>query len=75
MRVDSQRQEEYRQAYAAWQEQLQSLHSVLLDGRTLDAPKLKGLLNRETRAKERYDQARLALLGLDEESDPFAEQP
>lgn len=75
MCVDSQRQEEYRQAYAAWQEQLQSLHSVLLDGRTLDAPKLKGLLNRETRAKERYDQARLALLGLGKESDPFADQP
>ena len=75
MRVDSQRQEEYRQAYAAWQEQLEALHGVLLDGQTLDAPKLKGLLNRETRAKERYDQARLALLGLGKESDQFAGQP
>lgn len=73
MRVDPQRQEEYRRAYQAWQEQLGALHRVLLDGEPLDAPKLKGLLNREARAKERYDQARLALLGLGEDSDPFAE--
>ncbi|OGO51996.1 MAG: hypothetical protein A2148_04120 [Chloroflexi bacterium RBG_16_68_14] len=73
MRMDPQRQEEYRRAYQAWQEQLQALHRVLLEGETMEPPKLKGLLSREARAKERYDQARLALLGLREDSDPFAE--
>jgi hypothetical protein len=72
MRIETDRQQEYRQAYQAWQEQLTALHRVLLEGEALEAPKLKGLLNREARAKERYDQARLALLGLGDESDPFA---
>ena len=73
MRVDTERQAAYREAYRAWQEQLEVLHGVLLEGRPLDAPKLKGLLNREARAKERYDEARLSLLGLGEEDGPFAE--
>ena len=64
MRIDTKRADEYRQAYKAWQEQLQTLHRVFLDGEGLEPPKLKGLLNREARAKERYDLARLALLGI-----------
>lgn len=56
----------YREAYEAWQEQLQALHRVLLEGERLEPPKLKGLLNREARAKERYDAARRKLLGLSE---------
>ena len=73
MRVHPERQEEYRQAYQSWQEQLQALHRVFLEDEAIDAPKLKGLLNREARAKERYDGARLALLGLGaQEADPFA---
>ena len=74
MRVDPERQEEYRQAYEAWQGQLQALHRVFLDGEALAPPKLKGLLNREARAKERYDAARLALLGIapPQDADPFA---
>lgn len=56
--------EEYRSAYAAWTEQLAALHRVLLDGEQLDPVKLKGLLNREVRAKERYDAARNHLLGI-----------
>ena len=72
MRVDPERQQAYREAYQAWQEQLAVLHRVVLDGDTLEPPKLKGLLNREARAKERYDAARLALLGLGEQEDPFA---
>jgi hypothetical protein len=56
--------EQYREAYQAWQEQLLGLHRVLLDGQRLDPPKLKGLLNREARAKERYDMLRRQLLGL-----------
>ena len=72
MRVDPKRAEEYRRAYEAWQEQLAALHRVLLEGERLEPPKLKGLLNREARAKERYDAARLALLGLGAQEDPFA---
>jgi hypothetical protein len=58
--------QEYREAYADWQEQLEGVHRVLLDGERLEPPKLKGLLNREARAKERYDAARRRLLGLSE---------
>jgi hypothetical protein len=56
--------EEYRQAYEAWTKHVQALHGVLLDDQRLEPPKLKGLLNREARAKERYDTARRKLLGL-----------
>lgn len=55
---------EYQEAYDAWQRQLQRLHQVFLEGERLDPPQLKGLLNREARAKERYDAARNALLGI-----------
>ncbi len=61
------RKQEYLDAYKAWQTQLQALHHVLLDGERLEPPKLKALLNREARMKERYDRARRALLGLSEE--------
>jgi len=57
---------DYREAYADWQEQLEGVHRVLLEGERLEPPKLKGLLNREARAKERYDAARRRLLGLSE---------
>jgi len=74
MLADPERQQEYRQAYQAWQEQIQTLHRVFLDGEKLEPPQLKGLLNREARAKERYDEARLALLGIPAlaQDDPFA---
>jgi hypothetical protein len=55
---------EYMDAYNAWQSQIQALHGVLLDRQRLEPPKLKALLNREAHAKERYDAARRALLGL-----------
>lgn len=61
------RKREYTEAYDAWQAQVQALHHVLLDGERLEPPKLKALLNREARAKESYDRARRALLGLSEE--------
>lgn len=64
VRVDPERQAEYREAYDAWQKQLSRLHDVFLDGEPLEPPKLKGLLNREARAKQRYDAARDALLGI-----------
>ena len=52
----------YRAAYAAWQRQLTGLHEVLLDGKRLDPVQLKGLLNRESRAKGCYDRARRVIL-------------
>ena len=54
----------YLDAYEAWQTQLLALHRVMLEGERLEPPKLKALLNREARAKERYDRARRRLLGL-----------
>lgn len=74
VRVDEERKRAYREAYAAWQEQLEALHRVFLDGEPMDPPRLKGLLNRESRAKARYDEARRRLLGLTEEVlDPFGD--
>ena len=61
------RKRDYLDAYEAWQTQLQALHRLMLEGERLEPPKLKALLNREARAKERYDRARRALLGLTEE--------
>ena len=55
----------YRAAYDDWRKQLAGLHTVFLDGQRLDPVRLKGLLNRENRAKQRYDRARLALLGIE----------
>ncbi|MCH7580711.1 MAG: hypothetical protein IIB22_10760 [Chloroflexi bacterium] len=74
MGTGSDRKQEYEQAYQAWQQQLASLHRVLLKGESLEPPRMKGLLNREARAKERYDTAREALLGLDTAhgDDPFS---
>jgi len=56
--------QEYIQAYQAWQAQLNEMHKVLLEGQRLEPPKLKAILNREARTKERYDSARRRLLGL-----------
>lgn len=58
---------DYVESYEAWQGQIRALHRVLLEGARLEPPKLKGLLNREARAKERYELARRRLLGLSEE--------
>lgn len=57
----------YREAYDDWQKQLAGLHEVFLEGKRLDPIRLKGLLNRESRAKRRYDRARLHLLGIEDE--------
>jgi hypothetical protein len=55
---------EYKKAYEAWTGQLAELHAFLLEGERLQPVKIKGLLNREARAKEKYDEARKRLLGL-----------
>lgn len=64
VQVDPSRASEYREAWDQWQRQLSRLHEVFLEGERLTPPQLKGLLNREARAKERYDAARAALLGI-----------
>ena len=75
MKVSDERRRTYLQAYDDWHKQLQALHEVLLDGtRTLVGDQYKGLLNREARAKERYDRARLELLGIPSAEDsPFGD--
>jgi hypothetical protein len=62
----------YLAAYEDWQKKLAALHEVLLEGaKTLEGDQMKGLLNREARAKAKYDEARLALLGFSTEASPF----
>lgn len=56
----------YRDAWDAWFKQVEHVHRVFLEGEPIRPDQLKGLLNREARAKEKYDAARLRLLGLDE---------
>ncbi len=56
----------YREAWEAWSKQIEHVHRVFLGDEWPKPDQLKGLLNREARAKERYDSARLKLLGLDE---------
>ncbi len=60
----------YQKAWEAWMKQLERVHEVLLEGEPLTPDRLKGLLNREARAKQAYDEARLRLLGLDEGPSP-----
>ena len=68
--VDDAAREAYREAWADWMKQLERVHGVLLEGERLTPDRLKGLLNREARAKAAYDAARLRLLGLDEGAGP-----
>ncbi|MBM3140952.1 MAG: hypothetical protein FJZ92_12285 [Chloroflexi bacterium] len=66
MPTDEERQS-YRTALEDWQRKLEGIHRLLLDGdRQGKRPdEIKGLLNREARAKEKYDEARRRLLGID----------
>lgn len=61
---------EYKAAYETWQRHLAALHEFFLEGKRIDPLRLKGVLNREARSKRLYDQARLRLLGIEEEG-PF----
>lgn len=63
---DEARIKEYRDAWSAWNKALEDLHDVFLEGRSRPPEQMKGLLNREARAKERYDAARKALLGIEQ---------
>ena len=75
MRVSDERRDAYLAAHNDWQKKLGELHEVFLDGtRTPVGDQFKGLLNREARAKEKYDQARLELLGIPQQEDsPFSD--
>ncbi len=63
--ADGDPKQDYREAYARWQQHLAGVHDLLLEGQRLPPEQIKGLLNREARAKERYDAARRRLLGID----------
>lgn len=72
MKVDDERRRAYVEAYDDWQKKLAALHEVFLDGKSLEGDQMKGLLNREARAKAKYDEARLRLLGIaPAEASPF----
>ncbi len=75
MKVSDERRIAYLAAYDDWQKKLQDLHQVFLDGtKTPVGDQFKGLLNREARAKEKYDRARLVLLGITPAGDsPFGD--
>ncbi len=62
--MDEETKRLYLEAYQEWQRHLQALHHALLEGQALDPPRLKALLSREARAKERYEEMRRRLLGL-----------
>lgn len=72
MKVDDERRRAYLEAFDDWQKKLAALHDVFLDGKPLAGDQMKGLLNREARAKAKYDEARLRLLGIaPAEQSPF----
>ncbi len=58
----------YKEAYDTWQRHLAALHEFFLEGKRIDPLRLKGVLTREARSKRRYDRARLALLGIEDET-------
>jgi hypothetical protein len=73
MQVSEESRRAYLEAYEDWHRKLLELHEVLIDGkRQLAGDQMKGLLNREARAKARFDEARLTLLGFGTAADsPF----
>ena len=71
--VDEDTAREYRVAWEAWIKQVEHLNRVFLENEPIKPEQIKGLLNREARAKDTYDAARLKLLGLDDDSAPSAD--
>ena len=65
--VDEETAAAYREAWEAWSKHIEGVHRVFLGDEKLRPDAIKGLLNRESRAKVKYDAARLRLLGLEEE--------
>jgi hypothetical protein len=58
----------YKEAYETWQRHLGALHEFFLEKKRIDPLRLKGVLNREARSKRKYDQARLRLLGIEDDA-------
>lgn len=69
--VDQSTAQAYRTAWEDWIKQIEHVHRVFLEDEKLRPDAIKGLLNREARAKERYEGARLRLLGI--EGSPLGE--
>lgn len=61
----------YQEAYETWQRHLAPLHEFFIEKKRIDPLRLKGVLNREARSKHKYDQARLRLLGIEEDAPLF----
>lgn len=57
---------QYREAWSAWMKQIEHVNRVFIEGEPIAPAQVKGLLNREARAKEAFDLARARLLGVDE---------
>ena len=68
MRVSEDLHTQYMAAYSAWLEQIVAVHNFFFEESALRPDKVKGLLNREANAKNKYDLARLRLLGLDSDA-------
>jgi hypothetical protein len=64
--VDEETAATYREAWQTWLKQIEHVHRVFLDGEQLRPDAIKGLLNREARAREKYDAARARLLGIED---------
>ena len=64
-RTDEATASSYREALAAWMKQAEHLGRVFLEDEPIKPDQIKGLLNRESRAFEKFQEARLRLLGLD----------
>ena len=75
MKVSEERRRAYLAAYDDWLKKLGELHEVFLEGTRMPVgDQFKGLLNRESRAFEKYQQARLELLGIPQPTDnPFGD--
>jgi hypothetical protein len=68
---DQERFDVYLAAWEDWMKQLEHVHRVFFDGEAIRPEQMKGLLNREARKKQVYDDARLALLGIDDAEGPL----
>lgn len=64
MRLEGAKRTQYVEAWQRWRADVDALHKVLLDGEPADSLHLVALLRRESKSKERYDEARVSALGL-----------
>jgi hypothetical protein len=69
--ADPEKVARYRAAWEDWMKQLEHVHRVFFDGEPIRPEQMKGLLNREARKKQVYDDTRRALLGIEEAAGPL----